>query len=1141
MKRPISLFLTCFVLLAFISCSPEEELPDASSEQYRDAVSNFYMSLAAIQTDQPVFAFNKMDEVARSYPDEPAAWGNLGLYAMRQGNYELASERLGEARELAPDNADILFLSSILENRMGNIEVSIQYLEQAMQADPDNLKVIYALVTELETEDFSANAGKIIDLLEQMQELKPENKIILLESMRVAAREGNDGLLQEYLGQFEDLVSALPDDAGEQLALVRESVKSGHADDVTIELAFLRNIVDPFPDFQRDLNEIQLPQTNIGFVLPRFLWLPEAEVSAASPDLDLTFEAERPAVLDSPEAVKSVVLSESHPPQLVTISGNKAAINNEAELDFPGGSPGKPSRHSVIEIDFNNDFLNDLAFAGSAGLKFYVQEEDFTFTDVTGNLEIPDPILNMPFSGLWPADIDMDGDLDIILAPREGSPFALRNNGDDTFTKVELFNEIESAIDFQWADLDGDGPPEALFLDNKGRLHLYENLRTGRFEKFAGLPEPGIIKALSIADINASSTFDIVMVKEANTIVRMALDPESAVWETETLAEEIDLDDSEVRVFIQDIDNNGRLDIVVSTSSKSQVWLGDEAGDFTLLPVEIAGGLASIVDRNGNERLDLVGISEGEPYQLINSGTKDYGARSLRARASGNQGDKRINSFGIGGEMEVRSGLLYQKQVMTSPIVHFGLGTYEEADMLRIIWPNGSVQAEFEEMGYGSTIFNEQILKGSCPWLFTNNGEEMQFVTDLIWRSALGLRINLLETGGVLQTLDRVRIPGEMLAPTDGYYDLRVSAELWETHYFDHLGLVAVDHPKDTEIFIDERFALPVPDLSVRLTETPKPFAAVLDDKGNDVTRIVSEIDENYLNPFTKTLFQGVVEDHYIEIVLGDEPPAEGALWLLASGWVRPTDSSINFAIAQGDNPVPKGIDVEIPDGNGGWKTVKEDYGFPAGKTKTIMLDLEKIFESNADRRLRLRSTTEVYWDAIRWAEGLPEDEFKETELQPEKMDLTYRGFSEWGRADSTSPKLPNYNLISGTTPRWRNLEGYHTRYGDISTLLNGIDDRYVIMSAGDEIRLRFSEIDEPEEGYIRSYVFVQDGWIKDGDYSTGFSETVLPLPHHGDADYITPHTKLSDDPVFLENRQDWIDYHTRYVTPELFRNALKF
>src|SRR5690625_6455958 len=77
--------------------------------------------------------------------------------------------------------------------------------------------------------------------------------------------------------------------------------------------------------------------------------------------------------------------------------------------------------------------------------------------------------------------------------------------------------------------------------------------------------------------------------------------------------------------------------------------------------------------------------------------------------------------------------------MITSPIVHFRLGNYSEVDMLRIIWPNGSVQAEFSELGMGETIFNEQILKGSCPWLFTNNGEEIQFVTDALWRSPLGL------------------------------------------------------------------------------------------------------------------------------------------------------------------------------------------------------------------------------------------------------------------------------------------------------------------------------------------------------------------------------------------------------------------
>src|SRR5690625_5467044 len=103
--------------------------------------------------------------------------------------------------------------------------------------------------------------------------------------------------------------------------------------------------------------------------------------------------------------------------------------------------------------------------------------------------------------------------------------------------------------------------------------------------------------------------------------------------------------------------------------------------------------------------------------------------------------------------------------------------------MLRIIWPNGSVQAEFSELGMGETIFNEQILKGSCPWLFTNNGEEIQFVTDALWRSPLGLRINAQETAGVVQTFDRVRIAPDQLKERVGVYDLdRKSTRLNSSH-----------------------------------------------------------------------------------------------------------------------------------------------------------------------------------------------------------------------------------------------------------------------------------------------------------------------------------------------------------------------
>ena len=83
----------------------------------------------------------------------------------------------------------------------------------------------------------------------------------------------------------------------------------------------------------------------------------------------------------------------------------------------------------------------------------------------------------------------------------------------------------------------------------------------------------------------------------------------------------------------------------------------------------------------------------------------------------------------------------------------------------------------------------------------------MRFVTDFLWRSPLGLRINAQDTAGVTQTEDWVKIRGDQLAPSNGVYDVRITAELWETHFIDHVSLMVVDHPAGTEVFVDERFA----------------------------------------------------------------------------------------------------------------------------------------------------------------------------------------------------------------------------------------------------------------------------------------------------------------------------------------------
>ena len=65
---------------------------------------------------------------------------------------------------------------------------------------------------------------------------------------------------------------------------------------------------------------------------------------------------------------------------------------------------------------------------------------------------------------------------------------------------------------------------------------------------------------------------------------------------------------------------------------------------------------------------------------------------------------------------------------------------------------------------------------------------------------------------------------------------------------------------------------------------------------------------------------------------------------------------------------------------------------------------------------------------------------------------------------------------------------------------------------------------------------------MKDGDYNTAFSKTVLPLPSHGQRDYTTSSQalELEEDPVYRRHSQDWETYHTRFVTPRGFLAGLK-
>ncbi len=153
------------------------------------------------------------------------------------------------------------------------------------------------------------------------------------------------------------------------------------------------------------------------------------------------------------------------------------------------------------------------------------------------------------------------------------------------------------------------------------------------------------------ADINSDGAPDFVLLRDDGTVIRLSDKNEGTAWD---VADIVKTDPGESHtLLIADLDNNGSLDLLVGDG---HIFLGGAKG-FRELPVKANIASPSVVDLNGDGLLDLVGLSpSGEPSALLTHSQKHYHWQDIRVRASQASSDQRINSFGIGGEVEIRSG-----------------------------------------------------------------------------------------------------------------------------------------------------------------------------------------------------------------------------------------------------------------------------------------------------------------------------------------------------------------------------------------------------------------------------------------------------------------------------------------------------
>jgi hypothetical protein len=262
---------------------------------------------------------------------------------------------------------------------------------------------------------------------------------------------------------------------------------------------------------------------------------------------------------------------------------------------------------------------------------------------------------------------------------------------------------------------------------------------------------------------------------------------------------------------------------------------------------------------------------------------------------------------------------------------------------------------------------------------------------------------------------------------------------------------------------------------------------------------------------------------------------------LYLSGWIFYSDTSIQVSLSQRGSTRskirPESPVLEVPDGRGGWKVALPAMGFPAGKTKTMPIDLSAVLV-RSDPRVRIRTNLAVYWDRIAYTADDPAVEIRTSPAPLLAASLSYRGFSRRVRESADGPHVFLHDDVD-TSPRWADMAGLYTKYGDVRDLLTRMDDRYVVFLGGDAIRMEYdgSRLPPLPAGWVRDWLVALDGWEKDGDKNTIAGQTVEPLPFHGMDDARYGELEFPDSP---EHGEFVREYLTRAGGPDEFRNAVK-
>lgn len=1069
---------------------------------------------------------------------------NLGVALLEQFKYDDAVVRFKQALDLKPDLplarlnlAIALFNAQKLPEAREGVNVTLRDTPNSPQANyvlglidrtennPDEALSAFRKVLEIDPLDVGANIniGQILSQQRKYEEaIKHFQTAYGAESYNTTAiynlatslqRTGRRERASELLSQFQALRES---SAGTSLGL--NYLEQGRYAEAISSTGAESDLIDPADP------KVTFRESDVGLPLAR----------------SRNLRAPAGAVLFDYDNDNDLDIALTNPARILRNSDGMFTDVTAGSGDY-GRSRSAPGSR-IIAGDFDRDSLPDLFVARSRGYSLFRNLGKGRFTDVTRSTRIPAKTDSLPPITCAFVDVDHDGDLDIVIGGTGRARNRLfRNNGNSTFTDYSSEAKIDkkiSALSLVPTDFDNRRDIDLLFLAEDAQPILFRNLRNTTFSDVAadvGLDQTRAWTCSAAGDFNKDSYIDfffgvsgspgLFAVSDGRGKFKMVDAPGGT--ENATAAQFLDYD------------NDGLLDLVVNTSSGFAVSRNLGGGwtkadkDVFKTSLKMAGSnqiLSADIDADGD--VDIFSIdSKGALRFFRNEGGNKNNAvpLQLQGRAS--------NKSGVAAKIDMRSGSLAQKLEIysASPApapsqAIFGLGKRTVPDAIRVIWSSGIVQSEINlpETATGRRIpFKIEELDrkpSSCPYLYTWNGERFEFVTDFLGGGEMG---NWAGTGVYHQpdSDEYVRITSDQLEPKNGRYEIRVTNELEEVLYLDHLKLLAVEHDTDTEIYPNEGLGIPSAGQSpMHVARNVKPPPSAIDKNGQNILTKVEKLDRVFYDSFESLPIRGYAKSHELIIDLGrDAELPDGKVLLLLTGWTDYAFSSDNLSASQSGKSLRLPY-LQVKNARGEWQKVIDSIGISVGRPQTVVVDLTDKFLSQS-REIRIVTNFKTYWDKIEMATADATTNLNVTEIAPQSADLRERGFSQESLINGMLTAEYETVLNDG---RWKYFSGSFTRLGNVKPLLTRIDDSFVISKAGDELELSFPALDPPPAGRKYTFLLYADGYSKEMDINSGSPDSVFPLPFKGMIQY--PYQPMSSTNMSDERLKLFREYTTRFV-----------